>query len=211
MPGCRPLSREEVAQAAVAFAGRYAVRNRCLFVLGVLAGFRIREMLSLRVSDVTARGKVRLTVKVARRHMKGKEESRVVYLAPEARRAILDQARALGYPDADVFLFRAQGDENKAISYTQARRVLQDAFACCGIAEDVATHSMRKTFANETYEFMLSQVAEGRGIDPFMETSQALGHKDPKSTTHYLSFRDGNRRAAIRHMGRMLHADVDRS
>jgi integrase len=210
MSGCRPLSQEEVAKAAEAFSGRFAVRNRCLFILGVLAGFRIREMLSLRVADVTARGKVRLTVRVARRHMKGKQESRVVYLAPEARRAILDQIRELGYPAPDSFLFRAQGGENKAISYTQARRVLQDAFGSCGIAEDVATHSMRKTFANETYEFMLAQVAEGRGVDPFMEVSQALGHKDPKSTTHYLSFRDENRRAAIRHMGRMLHADVDR-
>lgn len=204
MAGCRPLTDDECRRALASFSGRYASRNRCLFILGVLAGFRIKEMLSLRVKDVVAQRRVRLSVQVARRHMKGKQESRVVYLAPEARRAILDQLHSLQWASPESYLFRAQGGRNRAISYTQARRVLLDAFSACGIAENVGTHTLRKTFANCMYDFMLDQVAAGSGIDAFMEVSRALGHKDPKSTTHYLSFRDENRRAGIKKMGVML-------
>ncbi len=52
MSGCRPLTQEETLQCSNAFQGRYHIRDKCLFVLGVLAGFRIKEMLSLRVKDV---------------------------------------------------------------------------------------------------------------------------------------------------------------
>jgi len=201
MPGCRPLTDEEIARSLLSFQGRFAVRNRCLFTLGVLAGFRVQEMLSLRVRDVVANKRVRLSVKVARRYMKGKQESRVVYLAPEARLAIYDQLKALTLPSMATYLFKKQGDVNEPISYTQARRVLLEAFGACGIAENIGTHSMRKTFANKIHEYMLELVAAGHGVDPFMETSQALGHKDPKSTTHYLSFRDENRRKGIKSMG----------
>lgn len=206
MLGCRPLSSDEVSRILKSFSGKYATRNRCLFVLGVLAGFRIKEMLSLRVKDVVANQKIRAFLRVARRHMKGSKKSRIVYLAKEARLAILDQVRALKYPGRDVFLFRAQGDKNKAISYTHARRVLLDACESCGAVDQVGTHSMRKTFANNLYDLMLDELAEGKNVDPFMEVSVGLGHADPKSTTHYLSFRDENRRRAIKKMGARLSA-----
>ncbi|TIH12761.1 integrase [Marinifilum sp. JC120] len=206
MQGCRPLSREEVQLIHDSFTGRYATRNRCLFVLGVLAGFRIKEMLSLRVKDVVANKKIRSLLRVARRNMKGSQKSRTVYLAREAQLEILHQVHALQWPGQDVFLFRAQGNKNKAISYTQARRVLLDAFTGCGVADQVGTHSLRKTFANELFEFMLGLLADGEQVEPFMEVSTALGHSDPKSTKHYLSFRDAARRRAIKNMGARLSA-----
>ena len=204
MQGCRPLSQEEVQLALNHFVGRHAKRNKCLFVLGVLAGFRITEMLSLRVKDVVARQRIRGLLRVARRNMKGKKQSRVVYLASEARLAILDQVKALEWPGQDVYLFRAQGETNKPISYTQARRVLLMAFDKCGITDQVGTHTLRKTFANDLFDSLLEQVANGEHVDPFMEVSAGLGHCDPKSTTHYLSFRDLHRRAAIQSMGARL-------
>jgi len=53
MKGCRPLTDREVEQIAAAFSGRYEARNRALFLLGVKTGFRISEMLSLEVRDVS--------------------------------------------------------------------------------------------------------------------------------------------------------------
>lgn len=206
MPGCRPLSREEVRLLIGRFSGRYSTRNRCLFVMGVLAGFRIKEMLSLRVKDVVANKRVRMSLRVARKHMKGSKSSRTVYLAREAREAIYDQIKALEWPGKDVYLFRAQGDENKPISYTQARRVLLTVFDECDVSDQIGTHSMRKTFANDLYDLMLKLLADGKHVDPFMEVSAGLGHCDPKSTTHYLSFRDENRRVAIQTMGARLSA-----
>ncbi|GAB6178580.1 tyrosine-type recombinase/integrase [Desulfobaculum senezii] len=200
MKGCRPLTEDEIRRAFSSFSGRLAVRNRCLFVLGVTAGFRVSEMLSLHVRDVVAQKRVRRSVRVARRHMKGRHESRTVYLAREARVAILEQIRALGWPSPDTPLFLSQSGRG-AISRSQAYRVLIHAFEASGISENLGTHTLRKTFANRLYDYMLEQVAAGKAVDPFTEVSLALGHKDPASTRHYLSFRDERRRAAIQFMG----------
>lgn len=205
MKGCRPLTDTEVRYAVRSFEGRYAVRNRCLFVLGIVCGFRITEMLSLRIKDVVAGGRVRSYVKVPRRNMKGSKEGRTAYLPPEGQRAVLEQIRALEYPASADFLFRSQWAENKAISASQAHRVLVGCFDSCGIVDQVATHSLRKTFADRMYTHFLERVAAGEGVDAFTETSLALGHRDPASTRHYLSFRDEGRREAAKAIGRAIY------
>lgn len=207
MAGCRPFTPDEVKATLRAFSGRHAPRNRCLFVLGILTGFRIREALSLRVRDVVSHNRVRRVIEVARRNMKGKNRGRAVYLPEEAQRAVLEQIRFLQWPGRDVFLFRAQGPKNRPISYSQARRLLLAAISAAGVPEDkVCTHSMRKTFANDLYDLMLDRVANGEPVDPFTEVSLALDHGDPKSTRNYLIFRDEHRRAGIAEMGKRLHA-----
>lgn len=205
MKGCRPLTDAEIVRAHAAFSGRHAVRNRCLFVLGCLCGFRVSEMLALRVRDVVAAHRVRALVKVPRRHMKGNHEGRAVYLPPEGQQAVLEQVRALEYPAPGEFLFRSQRG-GRPISRSQAHRVLVAVFESCGIVDQVATHSLRKTFADRQYSYHLSRVAAGEPVDAFTETSLALGHADPASTRHYLSFRDERRRAAARDMARVFHA-----
>lgn len=204
MAGRRPLTQEEVRACADAFEGRYHVRDKCLFTLGVLAGFRIHEMLSLRVKDVIIRQQIRHTVEVRRQHMKGKHEARRVYLAPAARRAILAQVKSLTWASPETFLFKAQGDKNKSISYERARMVLMDAMARVGAIENVGTHTLRKTFADMMYDEFIAMRQRGEHIDPFMELSQALGHRDPKSTTHYITFRDHYRKSAISELGDMF-------
>jgi integrase len=56
MKGCRPLTEAEVALVRQSFGGRYARRDRALFLLGVKSGFRISELLALRVGDVGGSG-----------------------------------------------------------------------------------------------------------------------------------------------------------
>lgn len=204
MAGCRPLTQEEVLRCSDAFQGRYHVRDRCLFVLGVLAGFRIKEMLSLRVKDVVANKQIRNTVEVKRRFMKGKHESRTVYLAPAAREAIYAQVQALVWASPKTYLFKAQGDKNKPISYERARMILIEAMARVGITENIGTHTLRKTFADMMYNQFIRMRQLGEHIDPFMELSQVLGHLDPKSTTHYIKFRDLFRKQAIIELGGMF-------
>lgn len=204
MSGCRPLTQEETLLCSNSFQGRYHIRDKCLFVLGVLAGFRIKEMLSLRVKDVVANKRIRNTVEIKRRFMKGKHESRTVYLAPAARKAILAQVQAMTWASPETYLFKAQGDKNKPISYERARMVLMDAMQRVGVAENVGTHTLRKTFADMMYDQFIKMRQSGEHIDPFMELSQALGHKDPKSTTHYITFRDHHRKNAIVELGGMF-------
>lgn len=187
MKGCRPLTEEEVQATLRAFRGPQAARDRALFLLGVRSGFRISELLSLRLCDVCPRGRVAERISVARRHMKKKVEGRSVLLHPEARAALEEWIRELerrGQGGGEGFVFRSRksgtGGSSGALSRVQAFRLLQGAFERAGIEGSVATHSMRKTFANRVYERL------GRDL---LKTQKALGHKNINSTVSYLSFR----------------------
>ena len=58
MKGCRPLTDPEIALVSRSFGGTYALRDRAWFILGLKTGFRIAELLSLRVGDVWQHGRV---------------------------------------------------------------------------------------------------------------------------------------------------------
>lgn len=191
MKGCRPLTEEEVQATLQAFRGPQALRDRALFLLGVRSGFRISELLSLRLRDVCPRSGVSAGVaariSVARRHMKKKVEGRSVLLHPEARTALEEWIAELeqrGQAQGEGFVFRSRksgaGGSSGALSRVQSFRLLQGAFERAGIEGSVATHSMRKTFANRVYERL------GRDL---LKTQKALGHKNINSTVSYLSFR----------------------
>jgi integrase len=62
----------------------YTNVKTALFVVGHRTGFRISELLSLKVGDVQQHGKIVDRVTVQRRHMKKKTEGRTVALHPEA-------------------------------------------------------------------------------------------------------------------------------
>lgn len=71
MSGCRPLTTMGLARLMDEMKGKYALRNRALVVVGVRTGFRIAELLSLRIGDVVREGKWLTRISVARREMKG--------------------------------------------------------------------------------------------------------------------------------------------
>lgn len=88
MKGCRPLTDREIDEVLQSFGGRYARRDRALFLLGVKTGFRISELLSLTIGRVLQHGRVVERVSVSRRHMKKKIEGRTVPLNPQAAEAV---------------------------------------------------------------------------------------------------------------------------
>ena len=184
MKGCRPLEESEVEAVLAAFDGPYADRDRALFLLGVKSGFRISELLSLRLLDILRAGRLLDRVSVARRNMKKKVEGRSVLLHPGAKEALsvwIEQLRANGYMTSDTFVFQSRKGRNAAMSRVQAYRVLQEAYERAGVEGHTGTHSMRKTFANNVHEKL------GRDI---LKTQKALGHKNINSTVSYLSFRE---------------------
>ena len=58
MKGYRPFSDEEVSRITTSFRGRYAARDKALFVTGVKSSFRISELLRLTVADVYDHGQI---------------------------------------------------------------------------------------------------------------------------------------------------------
>lgn len=184
MKGCRPLSEAEAADVLSSFWGRFANRNKALFVLGTKSGFRIAELLSLRIGDVVQAGKIVDRVTVRRANMKKKMEGRTVLLHPDAKSALaswLTELKDIGYLAADDFIFQSRKGSNRPIGKVQAWKVIHGSALDAGVGGKVGTHSMRKTFANAVYEKL------GRDL---VRTQKALGHRNINSTVSYLSFRE---------------------
>lgn len=183
MRGCRPFADEEVALVAASFSGKYAARDRALFLLGVKTGFRISELLSLKVGDLVQSGRMVERVTVRRANMKGKLESRSVVLHPAARVALLawlEACKKEGPLSPEQYVFRSRSGSNKPISRWQASNIIKEAAAANGLNGRIATHSMRKSFANVLYEKF------GRDL---VRLQAALGHKNITNTAAYVSFR----------------------
>jgi integrase len=182
MKGCRPLTDAEVELMQASFGGTYGARDRALFLLGVKSGFRISELLSLRLGDVWQHGRLVDRVTVQRRHMKNKQESRTVLLHPDAKAALATWLLALRQTPGctpQTYVFRSRKGPNRAISKVQAWRILHEAVVTNELPGKVGTHAMRKTFANRVYQ---------QSNRDLIKTQQAMGHKHVNSTQHYLSF-----------------------
>jgi integrase len=182
MKGCRPLTEAEVALVQASFGGVYAARDKALFLLGVKSGFRISELLSLRIGDVSQHGRLVDRVTVPRRHMKNQREGRTVLLHPEAKAALATWLLTLRQDpcaSGQTFVFRSRKGTNQPISKVQAWRILHEAVTTNELTGKVGTHAMRKTFANRVYHQLNHDL---------VKTQRAMGHKNINSTVAYLSF-----------------------
>ncbi|MHB9108216.1 MAG: tyrosine-type recombinase/integrase [Armatimonadota bacterium] len=184
MRGCRPLNDSEVHDVSRSFWGEHARRDKALFLLGVKSGFRISELLSLRLRDVVQAGRIVERVTVERRNMKKKLEGRTVLLHPEARAALAAWLEELGRHaelTGETFVFQSRKGGNRPITRVQAYRILHEACDACELTGKLGTHSMRKTFANKVYDALDNDL---------VKTQRALGHRNVNSTVQYLSFRE---------------------
>lgn len=187
MRGCRPLDSTEIEQGLGLLTGsRLKIRNRCLFLLGLYSGFRISELLSLRVGDVIRNGVVLQRVQVQRRNMKGKRSSREVPLNVRARRALAEWLPMLyrwrgNQPDTFIF----QSLQGGPITRRQASRIMLQLAACLDWAPRIGTHSLRKTFAREVYARACAAWRPGQEL-PVRIVMKALGHRSVDITEAYL-------------------------
>jgi len=172
MKGCNPLTDSEIKRITNALT---CPRDRCLFILGIYTGFRISELLSIKVNDIYGKGGVRKELRVARMYIKGKRESRSTPVHPDAKPFILEHVKCLTQLH---FLFPSK--KGGALDRTSVHKILKTAFNKARVRFS-GTHSMRKTFADRIHNAL--------GQDVF-KTQQALGHSRITSTTAYLSFKD---------------------
>jgi integrase len=192
--GCRPLTPDEIAalDAPGVFAGRYSRRDRALFTLGRYSGFRVRELLSLRVKDLMhPGGRFVERIHVERRNIKRKRQGRQIPFHPAARLAVRDWIKELfaaGHVGRNVCVFRSQKGRDEAMSVSQAWRVINRVFVRAGLDGKVATHSMRKTFAMGIYNKAQERQSAGEHIDPIRCAMHGLGHKSVATTERYLDF-----------------------
>ena len=179
MKGARPLSHDDIRKVAAAFDGTFAVRNRSLFLLGVSVGGRISELLALTLGDVWQNGQPVADLLFRRGIVKGGEVSRTVPVNADgtaAIRALVDwhreQSAAL-LPSRPLFPSRKG---TAAILRTAAHEILKKAFDAAGLNGKLATHSMRKSYAQRLYE----------ATGDIYAVQEMLGHRNVTTTQAYL-------------------------
>ena len=186
MTGCRDLSDDEFNRLMDYFAENGQLRDRTLFSVQRWAGYRISEALSLQVKDVfhmkrSGRIEVVDRIHIDPKHMKGGKKPRRVIVHDRLREDFLRYLEEIkdekGF-GPEMFLFQSRKGDNRPISYVQAWRILKKAYDELDIRENVATHSLRKTFANRVYE------KTGHDI---IATMNIMDHSSPKVTLDYIS------------------------
>ena len=176
MAGCRALTFQEIVDVC-AFLG---YRDRAWFLLGIATGARINELLRLRVRDVWDGFQVVEYVEMPKSKRGGWGRRRVA-VAEHARAALQDWLNRHECVGPGEVLFRSREGNGRAITERQARRLLGEAMGKAGLRGRVATHSMRKTYAQRMHASLGNDVAK---------TQRALGHANPSSTVLYLAAAD---------------------
>lgn len=182
MKGTRPLTNEEIIKVAECFEGKFEVRNRSIFMLGVSCGARISELLALTIGDVWQNGKPVTDIQFSKHIVKGKEHARAVPLNIDGRTAIGQLIawyknkfadHAYIDPEAPLFKSRVGG---KPLTRKGAADVLSEVFIKAGLNGKLATHSLRKSFAQRLYNIT---------GDIFI-VKEMLGHQSTTTTQKYL-------------------------
>jgi site-specific recombinase XerD len=194
MKGMRPLQPVECERIRSELLKSFQPkRNIALFEVGISTGFRIKEILTVRLGDVIQGGNVVEELYIAKRHIKKQLQSRSILLQPTAQAAVLtwaDELKKLGYETKSDFLFQSTKGANKAICESMAWGIIKNAATGAGLTGRIGTHSLRKTFA---YNFL----REGRGmgmndIDILRALQKALGHRRLESTLSYVGYDEEN-------------------
>ena len=195
MKGTRPLNNTEIRLVSDCFDGTFAERNRGLFMLGVSTGGRISELLSLQIGDVYQNGRAVSDLLFDKTIVKGGEVSRAVPVNSDGRRAIEAliawhrEHHNTTHKSRPLFPSR-NGQGTQRMSRRTAHDVLKAAFERAGLNGHLATHSLRKSFAQRLYD---------RTGDIFV-VQEMLGHKSVATTQKYLGVNYANVRDALEEM-----------
>ena len=203
MKGTRPLDNDEIRRVSTCFTGTYQIRNRGLFLLGVSTGGRISELLSLRIDDVYQNKKPVTDLLYTKRIVKGGEVSRSVPVNADGRRSIDElvnwhrrhyQSVASKRP-----LFPSRHKSGTVPMHRQtAHAILKTAFIEAGLNGHIATHSLRKSFAQRLYD---------QTGDIYM-VQELLGHKNISTTQKYLGVNYADAKAAVELIALMPESDT---
>ena len=195
MKGTRPLDNDEIRRVSGCFTGTFQVRNLGLFMLGVSTGGRISELLSLTIGDVFQNGKPVSDLLYSKSIVKGGEVSRAVPVNVDGRDAIealIDWHRekyATIAPTRPLFPSRNKKG-TVAMNRQTAHDMLKEAFLDAGLNGKLATHSLRKSFAQRVYE---------QSGDIYL-VQELLGHRNISTTQKYLGVNYADARKAVEGM-----------
>ena len=195
MKGTRPLDNNEIRLVSACFDGSFEVRNRGLFMIGVSTGGRISELLSLTIGDVYQNGSAVSDLLFDKSIVKGGEVSRAVPVNIDGRAAIDDligwHRERYNTTHASRPLFPSRNKNGSvAMNRQTAHEMLKKAFLAAGLNGKLATHSLRKSFAQRVYE---------QSGDIYL-VQELLGHRNVATTQKYIGINYASAREAVETM-----------
>ena len=153
------------------------------------------SLLSLQIADVYQNGRAVTDLLFDKSIVKGGEVSRTVPVNTDGMRAIDDLIRwhrtqYRTVPKSRPLFPSRNGKGKQRMTRRAAHNVLKDAFEAAGLNGHLATHSLRKSFAQRLYE----QTGDVFAVQ------EMLGHKSIATTQKYFGVNYANIREAVQKM-----------
>lgn len=147
------------------------MRDYCLFVLGINSGLRISDLLKLRISDISERGKIKDRIRLRE---KKTNKFKDFPLSNSTKAALKEYLKTRKYnEDEPLFISR----KNKGfLLRQQAYKIINDVAKSVGIKEKIGTHTLRKTFGYHAYN---------NGYDIAL-IQKLFNHSSPSVTLRYI-------------------------
>jgi integrase/recombinase XerD len=166
----------------------FPARNRCVFMLGILAGMRIGEIAALKIGDVlTPEGAVRNEIQLTAAQTKG-SEARTVLLNMQLQGELEIYLRTLpaAHKDTTQALPLITSKTGKGFSANGLCQLMLKLYDDAGL-DRATSHSTRRTF--------ITTLAH-KGVN--VRVLAALsGHKSIATTQRYIELNDNVLRAAV--------------
>ena len=186
MAAAKSLTPAEIQQMLDYIArSANAARNRCLFLMSVMAGLRVSELAGLTVGDVRrADGSVKAEVYLAAHRVKH-AHARTVFLSSRLQAEVSEYIATRKWLDDSQPLFSIHHSPRKPFSVNTLTQHFFWLYKRAGFR--ASSHSGRKTF--------LTSLAS-QGVSVFVLSSLA-GHKSIATTQRYITVNDDMKRKAV--------------
>ncbi len=173
---------EQIQELKNYFWEKGEIRNYLMVIMGLNTSLRISDILGLRWKDVynfkTHQYKEHLIITEQKT---GKNSSIALNDAIIAALECYRKTSNIFMPD--IYLFKSRNGENHPISRSRAFTIIKDASLKLGMEENVACHSLRKTFGYQAWK---------KGIPPALLMS-IYNHSSYEITKRYLGISQDER------------------
>lgn len=181
----RSLSIEEFVRTCKAFSGKWKVRDRALFAVGCYTGFRIEELLSIRIRDVLNKdGSIVESISLWQSKQK---ENRSVKLTLQPKLLLipwLEWLKENHFLSEDCFVFcKSNGAK---LSYKGYLKKIHAAYDAAGVYGNVATHAMRKSFVVNNLKLLNKYAQPGDASNVLIDLQQMTGHNTLDALEKYI-------------------------